>query len=116
EIREVGYGIRDTWVDLTETVPEIAHMTMEERVDLLIEDRIAHQETILIVEEEAYVAREAWAHSIGLSHAIYFELQTHREQAELLALREQPRRARQPEGDARVLDHEDAPRDADSHI
>nr|GFA17776.1 hypothetical protein [Tanacetum cinerariifolium] len=29
------------------------------RVDLLIKDRIAHQETILIVEEEAYAARES---------------------------------------------------------
>nr|GEU64249.1 reverse transcriptase domain-containing protein [Tanacetum cinerariifolium] len=27
-IGEVGYGIRDTWVDPTETVPEIAHMTV----------------------------------------------------------------------------------------
>ncbi|GJX53854.1 hypothetical protein Tco_0282223 [Tanacetum coccineum] len=29
-IREVGYGIRDTWVDLTEAVPEIAPMTVGE--------------------------------------------------------------------------------------
>ncbi|GKD55373.1 hypothetical protein Tco_1288760 [Tanacetum coccineum] len=29
-----------------------------QRVELLIEDRIAHQETILIVEEEAYASRE----------------------------------------------------------
>nr|GEY24372.1 hypothetical protein [Tanacetum cinerariifolium] len=35
-----------------------------QRVDLLMEDRIAHQETILIMEEEAYAARKAWAHSI----------------------------------------------------
>ncbi|GKF48985.1 hypothetical protein Tco_0142236 [Tanacetum coccineum] len=28
--REVGYGIRDTWVDLAEAVPEIAPMTMGE--------------------------------------------------------------------------------------
>nr|GEV10466.1 hypothetical protein [Tanacetum cinerariifolium] len=163
-IGEVGYGIRDTW------------------------DRIAHQETILIVEEEAYAAREAWAHSIGLSQAVHSELQTypehvyahefqlyahqiqlqlqgtliqtqhqvhetrfqmqqaeiaeHREtgrrhqaqmvetlrvmgemrremgdmQAKLLALREQSRRARQPRSDARVLDHQDAAKDADSHI
>nr|GEW65580.1 hypothetical protein [Tanacetum cinerariifolium] len=132
--REVGYGFRDTWVDPTETVPEIAPMT---RVDLLMEDRIADQETIQIMEDEAYAAREAWAHSIGLSQAVYSELQTHQEQvqmaetlrvmgdmrremddmeAELLALREQPRRARQARGDAKVLNHEDAPRDADSHI
>nr|GEV87248.1 hypothetical protein [Tanacetum cinerariifolium] len=100
-IGEVGYGIRDTWVDLADAVPEIAPMTLGEvntrvtelaelhehdtqdlyalledaqdsrtcisqrvtmnsqRVDLHMEDRIAHQETILIVEEEAYVAREA---------------------------------------------------------
>nr|GEV30113.1 hypothetical protein [Tanacetum cinerariifolium] len=37
-------------------------------------------------------------------------------QAELLALRGQPRRAGQPGGDARVPNHQDAPRDADSHI
>ncbi|GJZ51770.1 hypothetical protein Tco_0606285, partial [Tanacetum coccineum] len=38
-------------------------VTMDsQRVDLLMEDRIAHQETILIVEEETYTSREAWAH------------------------------------------------------
>nr|GFA94573.1 hypothetical protein [Tanacetum cinerariifolium] len=35
-------------------------------------------------------------------------------QAELLALREKPRRAKQPGGNARVPDHHDAPRDADT--
>nr|GEX76051.1 hypothetical protein [Tanacetum cinerariifolium] len=35
------------------------------------------------------------------------------ESAELLALREKPRRARQPIGDARVPNHQDAPRDVD---
>nr|GEV12715.1 hypothetical protein [Tanacetum cinerariifolium] len=126
-----------------------------QQVDLLMEDRIAHQETIQIVEEEAYATREDWDHSIGLSQAVHFELQTYQEQvyahtfqlqtyqtqvqlqstdggdslsdgrhetrdgdmqAELLALREQPRRARQPGGDARVPNHKEAPRDADSHI
>nr|GEW26095.1 hypothetical protein [Tanacetum cinerariifolium]GEX41209.1 hypothetical protein [Tanacetum cinerariifolium] len=113
EIREVGYGIRDTWVDPTKTVPEIAHMTVGEdtqdsrtrisqrvdvdsqRVDLLMKDKIAHQETIQIVEEEAYAAREAWAHSIRLSQAVHSELQTHREQmqqTEIAELRETNRR------------------------
>nr|GEY38343.1 putative reverse transcriptase domain-containing protein [Tanacetum cinerariifolium] len=55
-IGEVRYGIRDTWVDPAETVPEIASMTMGERVDMLMEDRIAHQETILIEEEESYAS------------------------------------------------------------
>nr|GEY70959.1 reverse transcriptase domain-containing protein [Tanacetum cinerariifolium] len=52
-----------------------------QRVDLLMEDMIAHQETIHIVKDEAYAAREAWAHSIGLSQAVHSELQTHQEQA-----------------------------------
>ncbi|GJT86526.1 hypothetical protein Tco_1068243, partial [Tanacetum coccineum] len=120
-IREVGYGIRDTWVDPAEAVPEIAPMSFGEvktrvtklaelhehdtqdlyalledardsrtrisqrvpmdsqRVDLLMKDRIAHQETILIMKEEAYASREAWAHAIGLSQAVHYELQTHRE-------------------------------------
>nr|GEZ52000.1 hypothetical protein [Tanacetum cinerariifolium] len=98
---EVGYGIRNTWVDPTETVPKIApitegevntrvtelaelheHDTQElyalledaqdtrthisqrvtvdlQRVHLLMKDRIAHQETIQIVEDKAYAAREA---------------------------------------------------------
>nr|GEZ04824.1 hypothetical protein [Tanacetum cinerariifolium] len=67
--REVRYSIRDTWVDPIETVPEIAPMTVGERVDLLMEDMIAHQKTIQIMEDEAYAAREACAHSIGLSQA-----------------------------------------------
>nr|GEZ42979.1 hypothetical protein [Tanacetum cinerariifolium] len=130
--------IRDTWVDPAEAVPKIAPMIVGEvntRVtelaelhehythDLyaLLED--AQEKTIMIVEEEAYVAREALAHSIGLSQAVHSELQTHymrREmgdmQTTLLALREQLRRARQPGEDARVPNHHDVPRDADSHI
>ncbi|GJW04731.1 putative reverse transcriptase domain-containing protein [Tanacetum coccineum] len=108
--REVGYGIRDTWVDPAEVVPEISPMTVEERVNLLMEDRIAHQETVLIVEEEAYTSREPWAYSVGLSHAVHYELQTHHEQAELLALREQRMRARQPGPYVRVPDHQYASR------
>nr|GEX13115.1 hypothetical protein [Tanacetum cinerariifolium] len=57
-----------------------------QRVDLLMEDRIAHQETIQIVEEEAYAAREAWAHSIRLSQAVHSELQNHQEQVRIMAL------------------------------
>ncbi|GJR54260.1 hypothetical protein Tco_1404781 [Tanacetum coccineum] len=74
------------------------------RVDLLMGDRMTLQETVWMVEEEAYASREAWAYSIGLS------------QAELLALREQQIRARQPGPEARIPDHQDASGDADSHI
>ncbi|GJW07586.1 hypothetical protein Tco_1570009 [Tanacetum coccineum] len=120
-IRDVGYGIRDTWVDPAEAVPEVAPMTMGEvntrvvglaelherdtqdlyalledaqdgrsrisqrvemnsqRVDLLMGDRMTLQETVWMVEEEAYASREAWAHSIGLGQATHQELQTHRD-------------------------------------
>ncbi|GJS47236.1 putative reverse transcriptase domain-containing protein [Tanacetum coccineum] len=112
-IRDVGYGIRDTWVDPAEAVPEIAPVTLREvntrvtelaelhehdtldlyalleaasrqldskitasryglqRVDLLMGDRMTLQETVWMVEEEAYASREAWAHSIGLSQATH---------------------------------------------
>ncbi|GJV64920.1 putative reverse transcriptase domain-containing protein [Tanacetum coccineum] len=118
-ISEVRYGIRDTCVDPTEVVPEIAPTTLGEvstrvaelaelherntqdlyalleeaqdsrtrilqrvamdsqRVDLLMGDRMTLQETVWMVEEEAYASREAWAHSIGLSQATHQELQTH---------------------------------------
>ncbi|GJR91015.1 hypothetical protein Tco_0215026 [Tanacetum coccineum] len=56
-------------------------VTMDsQRVNLLMEDKIAHQETILIVEEEVYASKEAWAHSVGLIQAVHYDLQTHREQ------------------------------------
>nr|GEY86533.1 hypothetical protein [Tanacetum cinerariifolium] len=92
-----GIDYRYIWVDPAEAVSEIAPMTIGEDsrtrisqrvtmdsqwVDLLMEDRTAHQEAILIMEEEAYAAREAWGHSIGLSQAVHSELQTHREQTQ----------------------------------
>ncbi|GJU34712.1 hypothetical protein Tco_1183066 [Tanacetum coccineum] len=68
-IRDVRYEIRDTWrVDMD-----------SQRVDLLMGDRMTLQETVWMVEEEAYASREAWAHSIGLSQATHQELQTHRD-------------------------------------
>ncbi|GKD87262.1 hypothetical protein Tco_1358416, partial [Tanacetum coccineum] len=115
-ISEVGYSIRDTWVDPAEAIPEIAPMTVGEvntrvtelaelyecdtqdlyalledaqdgwtrisqrvamvsqRIDLLLGDRMTLQETVWIVEEEAYASREAWDHSIGLSQAVHHEL------------------------------------------
>ncbi|GKF41464.1 hypothetical protein Tco_0124806, partial [Tanacetum coccineum] len=101
-IRDVGYNIRDTWVDPAEAVPKIAPMTVGEvntrvtelaelhdsrsrtsqrvdmdlqQVDLLMRDRMTLYETVWIVKEEAYASREAWAHSIGLSQAYQTQLQ-----------------------------------------
>nr|GEY26867.1 hypothetical protein [Tanacetum cinerariifolium] len=144
---EVGYGIRDTWVDPAEAVPEIAPMTLGEvsrthishrvtidsqRVDLLMEDRIAHHETILIVRRRPMLherldqytsdtAIGAWYSYSDTTPEILRVIGDMRREmvdmkVELLALREQRRRARQPRSDARVPDHQDASRDTDSHI
>ncbi|GJT38503.1 hypothetical protein Tco_0938368 [Tanacetum coccineum] len=92
-IRDVGYGIRDTWVDPAEAdlyalledaqdsrsrISQRVDMDSQ-RVDLLMGDRMTLQETVWMVEEEAYASREAWARSIGLSQATHQELQTHRD-------------------------------------
>ncbi|GJV11154.1 hypothetical protein Tco_1352695 [Tanacetum coccineum] len=101
---EVGYGIKDVWVDPAEAVEKVALTTLEgvndrvteltevheedtqdisaviedtqdrqtrlsQRVDVLIEDREFHQETLLLMEQEALVSREAYAQSVGLSSA-----------------------------------------------
>ncbi|GJV47134.1 hypothetical protein Tco_1437346 [Tanacetum coccineum] len=52
--KEVSYGIRDVW------------------------DRQFHQETALLLDQEALASREVWAHSVGLSSAVHFELQAYR--------------------------------------
>ncbi|GJR07051.1 hypothetical protein Tco_0530035 [Tanacetum coccineum] len=74
---EVGYGIRDVWVDPTKVVEEVALTTLEwvnarvtelaARVDVLIEDRQFHHETALLLDQEALASREAWAHSESLT-------------------------------------------------
>ncbi|GJT62642.1 ribonuclease H-like domain-containing protein [Tanacetum coccineum] len=101
---EVGYGIRvtelaelhehdtqDLYTLLEDAQEGRTHISQRvtihsQRVDLLMEDRIAHQETILIMEEEAYASREAWSHAIGLSQEVHYELQTHREQTSLSSM------------------------------
>ncbi|GJX54339.1 hypothetical protein Tco_0282708 [Tanacetum coccineum] len=110
---EVGYGIRDVWVDPTKTIEEVAPTTLEgvndrvtelatvqeqdtqdiyaviedtqdrqtqiyQRVDILAEDRQFHYETARLLDQEALVSREAWAHFIGLSTAVHNELQAYR--------------------------------------
>ncbi|GKB61435.1 hypothetical protein Tco_0917621 [Tanacetum coccineum] len=101
-IREVGYGIRDTWVDSAEAVPEIAPMTATYQELSTHRDHVYAHETHL----------QAHQTQLQLQGTL---IQTHH-QAELLALREQQRRARQPRPKARIPDHQDASGDADSHI
>nr|GEX56748.1 hypothetical protein [Tanacetum cinerariifolium] len=97
-IREVGYGIRDTWINPAEAVPEMAPTTLEEVNTRVTELAELHEhdtqdlyalledgQDVWIMEEEAYAAREAWAHSIGLSQTVHHELQTLHEQVQIIA-------------------------------
>nr|GFB82562.1 hypothetical protein [Tanacetum cinerariifolium] len=107
---DIGYGIRDTWIDPRDVAEELALTTLEgvntrvtelaavqeqdtqdiyrvmedaqgrqtemfQRVGTLVDDSRYHYETGRLVDQEARCSREAWAHSIGLSSAVHFELQ-----------------------------------------
>ncbi|GKC61056.1 hypothetical protein Tco_1088654, partial [Tanacetum coccineum] len=51
---------------------------LSQRVNVLIEDREFHQETVLLMEQEALVSREVWAQSVGLSLVVHLELHAYR--------------------------------------
>ncbi|GJZ32856.1 hypothetical protein Tco_0578292 [Tanacetum coccineum] len=70
---EISYGIRDDIYAVIEDAQD-RHTQLSQKVDVLIEDRQFHQETMLLIEQEALISREAWAHSVGLSLAVYYEL------------------------------------------
>nr|GFB96746.1 hypothetical protein [Tanacetum cinerariifolium] len=89
---DIGYGIRDTWIDTRDVAEEEALMTLEgvntrvtelatvqteifQRVEALVDDSQYHYETGRLVDQEARCSREAWTHSIRLSSAVHFELQ-----------------------------------------
>nr|GEV41313.1 putative reverse transcriptase domain-containing protein [Tanacetum cinerariifolium] len=116
-IGEVGYVIRDIWVDLAETVPEIAPMTMGEVNTWVIELVELHEhdtQDLYALLEDAQDSRtrisqlSLWTRNerqAKMVETLRVMGDMRREmgdmQAELLALREQPRRARQPGDDVK---------------
>ncbi|GJX38289.1 reverse transcriptase domain-containing protein [Tanacetum coccineum] len=50
-------------------------------VEALIDDRQYHNEITRLLDQEALVSRDAWAHSMGLSLAIHYEVQGYRTHA-----------------------------------
>ncbi|GKB10028.1 hypothetical protein Tco_0843951, partial [Tanacetum coccineum] len=58
-----------------------------QRVDILAGDRQFHYETARLLDQEAPVSREAWAHSIGLSLAVHYELQAYRTHTQMQGYR-----------------------------
>nr|GEV80686.1 putative reverse transcriptase domain-containing protein [Tanacetum cinerariifolium] len=93
--REVGYGIRDTWIDPAEEVLDMASTTLK-------------KETVWIMEEEAYAAREAWAQLVGLNQIAHHELQTLREQ---VYAQEYQLQAHQAQLQLQIIDSRDSPSD-----
>ncbi|GKD14635.1 putative reverse transcriptase domain-containing protein, partial [Tanacetum coccineum] len=47
-------------------------------VETLVDDSRYHYETARLLDQEALVSREAWAHSMGFSFTIHYELQGYR--------------------------------------
>nr|GEV97196.1 putative reverse transcriptase domain-containing protein [Tanacetum cinerariifolium] len=106
-----GHGIKDTWINLAEAVSEMVPTTLEKvntRVTELVE---LHEHDT----QDLYgLLEDARDETLRVMRDMRREMGNM--QAELLALHGQPRRARQLGGDVRVPNHQDAPRDADSHI
>ncbi|GJY42236.1 hypothetical protein Tco_0429506, partial [Tanacetum coccineum] len=82
---EVGYGIRDVWIDPREAIEEVAPMTLggvNTRVTELTavqeqdtQDIYAyHYETARLLDQEALVSREAWGRSIEVSYMTRSEI------------------------------------------
>ncbi|GJY78063.1 hypothetical protein Tco_0483864 [Tanacetum coccineum] len=99
-IRDVGFGIRDTWVDPTEVVPEIAPMTVEEvntRATELTELHEHDTQDLYALLEDAQDSRSRISQRVDMEsqrgtliqtqhqvHETRFQMQ----QAEIAALRE----------------------------
>ncbi|GKC26253.1 hypothetical protein Tco_1033547, partial [Tanacetum coccineum] len=111
-VEEEAYASREAW----------AHAIGLSQAGTLIQTQHQVHETRSHMQqaEIAELRETDHRHQAQMIETLYVIRDIRREmgnmQAELLALREQRRRARQPAPDARVPDHQDASRDADSHI
>ncbi|GJR84054.1 hypothetical protein Tco_0154839 [Tanacetum coccineum] len=137
-ISKVGYGIRDTWVDPAEAVPEIAPTTLGEvstRVAELTELHEHDTKDLYALLEDAQdgdnidykgggtsgiTTAAEYSHSDTTPETLRVMRDMRREmsnmQAELLAHLEHQGRARKPGPDARIPNLQDASGDADSHV
>ncbi|GJS25354.1 putative reverse transcriptase domain-containing protein [Tanacetum coccineum] len=86
---EVGYGNRDVWEQDTWDIYDVIEDTQDrqtllfQRVDGLVKDRHFHYETAQLLDQEALVSREAWAHSVGLSSAVHYKLQAYKNHTQM---------------------------------
>nr|GEX63960.1 hypothetical protein [Tanacetum cinerariifolium] len=87
-VREMGYGITDTWDEIVEAMQEIAPTTLKginhrddraflrARVNTLFRDRPYHRHTSMLLNREAMYARRTWAGSEDKSAAIEAHVRT----------------------------------------
>ncbi|GJR09003.1 hypothetical protein Tco_0791655 [Tanacetum coccineum] len=122
-IKDVGYGIRDTWVDPVEAVLEIAPVTLGEvntRVPELVELHEHDTQDLYALLEDAQDSKSRISQRVDMDSQrvdlLMGDRMTLQETAELLSHREQQSRASQLGPEARIPDHQDASGDADSHI
>nr|GFC51805.1 hypothetical protein [Tanacetum cinerariifolium] len=103
-IRDVGYGIRDTWIDPAEPVPAIAPTTVEEvnTRTVMAKLRESDRECQVQLTETLRVVRDMRREMSDM-------------QKELISQREQLTRERQPGPDARFPDHQEVTGDTESH-
>ncbi|GJU90494.1 hypothetical protein Tco_1302917 [Tanacetum coccineum] len=87
-----------------------------QRVDLLMGDRMTLQETVWMAYRDHVYAHETHLQAYQTHLQLQSTLIQTQHKAELLTLREQQRRARQPRLETRIPDHQDASGDADNHI
>ncbi|GKC92206.1 hypothetical protein Tco_1157648 [Tanacetum coccineum] len=87
--KEVGYGIRDVWIEPREAVEEEQDMQdiyaviedtqdrqtqIYQSVGTLVDDSQYHYETARLLDQEALVSQEVWGHSIEVSYMKHSEI------------------------------------------
>ncbi|GJX97704.1 hypothetical protein Tco_0353502, partial [Tanacetum coccineum] len=73
-VEEVGYGIRDAWVDSRSATEEGRQTQIYQRVETLVDDSQHHYETTRLLDQEALVSREAWGRSMEVSYMARLEI------------------------------------------
>ncbi|GKF26802.1 hypothetical protein Tco_0082696, partial [Tanacetum coccineum] len=71
---EVGYGIRDVWVDPREAVEEVAPITLGGVNTRVTELTTVQEQDTQDIYDEALVSREAWGNSIEVSYMTRSEI------------------------------------------
>ncbi|GKE62286.1 hypothetical protein Tco_1512653, partial [Tanacetum coccineum] len=71
---EVGYEIRDAWVDPRDATEEGRQTHIYKRVETLVNDSKYHYETARLLDQEALVSWEAWGRSMEVSYMARSEI------------------------------------------